>query len=1050
MMPYSSLRWLLVVLTLGALARPAIAQDAAPEVDPDFKPQLVRAEFSSREVRPGDPFAMTLRFKNAGTRAAHSDYRVFVHFEAPLQSCDNIVLSGDHVPSEPTSLWEPGQVVVDGPRVLTAPSDKPDQQYFVHVGVFDLGGTGKRLLDTYDAGTIRVTASAPSADTLSPPPLSADEVQNRRRALAARIPSNRAVSLEGPGWRFDLDRDSGDWSLTDRATGVLWGSDPSRPAFGEILLRSGKRSSAWRIDRFDSITSTKAGLRLVCRPLVDGRDSGARVTFSLFPVVSPAGLRMAYDSLATGEWKVARVRLLQDSLTVTEAEAGVLYLPHRLGIELPASHGFLGSQQWLTYDDLSMEMAGAVKDGSALLVNWDQVDTRLVVNTTWPDQPLVPGRRARALSLEIEGPRGSCSLHPLGKGSYVEIAHAYRPLARAKGWLVPWAEKAKRYPNTDRILGATDFKPFLLSRTTASSRFSSDGKEHTNLGYTADEIAQCAEHWRHDLGIDRAFVVMAGWTNGGYDVRHPDVLPANPECGGNAGVQDASRRIRACGYLFGLHDNYQDMYADAPSFGQQWLNKDANGKAKMGGNWAGGQAWQVCAIKQVELASRDKTNLPEIARLFNPSIYFIDTVFAWGLVTCEDPAHPMTRTDDLQWKSRLCLLAKKYMGLFGSEEGREWAVPCADYLEGIFGHQTDSPPGSVIPLFPLVYSDCVQIMTHQGSRIGLGDEKKVADHVLFGQMPVANFGSHLYWKSEMAVSDLKVAPLTPVVKDLGDRKFRITYRWKVDQAIPGDLSVFVHFTHAAATRTEGIAYQGDHQPLVPTSQWKPGTVVDDGPYTVEVPAGVNGPAEIMLGLLHDGDRVSLADLRSEGGRYNVGTVTTLDTGITFQHGPPLQASRIWSRGDGGWGEALCPTDRVIKNTWEVLSPLNRMVSKAPMTSHEFLSPDRLLQRTRFGDLTITVAYDKPANIGDNAVPAYGFIAESPTFLAFCATRYNGIDYPTPALFTVRSLDGLPIARSTKLRIYHGFGDSRIRLTGKTFQVAKEASVTPTGVVSTRG
>ena len=33
--------------------------------------------------------------------------------------------------------------------------------------------------------------------------------------------------------------------------------------------------------------------------------------------------------------------------------------------------------------------------------------------------------------------------------------------------------------------------------------------------------------------------------------------------------------------------------------------------------------------------------------------------------------------------------AKQHFGLFGSEEGREWAVPCADYKPG-----TRSPKGS--------------------------------------------------------------------------------------------------------------------------------------------------------------------------------------------------------------------------------------------------------------------------------------------------------------------------------------------------------------------
>ena len=58
-------------------------------------------------------------------------------------------------------------------------------------------------------------------------------------------------------------------------------------------------------------------------------------------------------------------------------------------------------------------------------------------------------------------------------------------------------------------------------------------------------------------------------------------------------------------------------------------------------------------------------------------------------------------------------------------------------------------------------------------------------------------------------------------------------------------------------------------------------------------------------------------------------------------------------------------------------------------------------------------------------------------MAFCATRYNGLDYAEPVLFTVRSLDGKPIAESSKVRIYHGFGDGRIRLLGKEFNVARE-------------
>jgi hypothetical protein len=1007
---------------------------AGQSIDAEFKPELAGVDLTSREVRPGDPFAMTVRLRNAGTKVARDDYRLFVHIEEG-KGCRNMVIHADHPPAEPTTSWQPGQTIVDGPQVLMAPADLPEGEYFLHIGVYDSKGKGGRLLDSYAGGKLKISRQAPSADQIGPPKLPAGESVKRRAALAARIPADQRVTLQTPGWRFDVDRNGAAWALTDKSTGVLWTSDPARPCFGELLLRNGKRSTTWRIDRFDDVKASAQQLQWMIRPVVDGKPCGASVIFTVEPVQEPDGLRLAYAAQSSGPWQVVRVRLLDNALTVTEEDAGRVYVPHRLGIERVAARAFPGSEHWRTYDNLSMAMCGLVKEGSALLVNWDCVDTQLDVTGFWPDLPLVGGRRAYGVSLEMESPQGACTIHPLGRGDYVQIAHAYRALAKAKGWLQPWSEKRKSYPTVDRIFGAADFKPFVLSRVVPSSRHSHNKQEHVHLGFTFDEVAQCAEHWRNDLGIDRAFVVLAGWIHRGYDVGHPDVLPAAPECGGNDGLVQAARRIRACGYLFGLHDNYQDMYEDAPSWGQQWLNKDSQGVAKRGGNWNGGQAWQVCAIKQVDLAARSETNLPKIAQLFAPTIYFIDTVFAWGLVTCEDPAHPMTRLDDLKWKTRLCLLAKQHFGLFGSEEGREWSVPCADYLEGIFGQQTDSPPGSVIPLFPLVYNDCVQIMTHQSNRIGPGDEKKVADHILFAQMPLPSFGSHLYWK-QAAEASINVVPLAPVVKDLGGRRFAITYRWKVGQVVPWNGSIFVHFTRPGAKTSEGIAFQNDHAPKVPLSQWQPG-IVEDGPYTVAVPLTVQGQFDIRSGVLHDGQRVALGHAHHDGMRYHIGTITVQGEKIECQPATPPQDTELWSRGNGGWGEHLCPEDRVIKNAWEVLSPLNTLTAQRQLSNHEFLTPDRLVQRTCFGDAAITVAYEKPARIGDNVVPAYGFIVESPGYVAFCATRYNGLDYTEPALFTVRSLDGKPIAESSQVRIYHGFGNGRIRLLGKEYNVERE-------------
>lgn len=1026
-------------MLLGAAAVAGAAGALAQNADPDFVPRVAAVEVSSRQVRPGDPFTLTFRFRNDGTRAARGDYYVFLHLEYPTADCRHIVVHADHEPAEATTTWTPGREVVDGPILLRAPSLGAEAECFIHVGVYDIRGTGERLLDTYEGGAIRVTPAAPPAGDIGPEPLRLEETARRRAALAARFAPAQCLSLAGATWRFDLARDSGAWALTDLQTGALWVSGlPPGSRFGHVVLENGPRRVTWPIERFDEAESAPDRLRLLTRPMVDGAPCGTEVEFVLTPVPTPEGVRIQYRARGDGPWQVRRVRVLDKALPVPAEAGGCLYVPHRLGIELPAAPGLPARQPWRLYAGLSMAMAGLVQDGSALLLNWDVIDSELVTHREWTDAPAAPGRRLASVSLDAAGPSGSFSLHPLGRGGYVEIARAYRPLAEARGWRTTWARKRSRWPAVDRLFGAADFKPFVLSRTLPGSRFSPDGKEHVHLAFTFDEAAQCAEHWRHDLGIDRAFVVLAGWINGGYDVRHPDVLPAAPECGGNEGLQAAAARIRACGYLFGLHDNYQDMYEDAPSWGHEWLNKDSKGQPKKGGNWAGGQAWQVCAIKQVELAARPGTNLPEIARLFAPTIYFIDTVFAWPLVTCEDPVHPMTLADDLAWKTRLCLLAKEHFGLFGSEEGREWAVPCADYLEGLLGHLLHAAPGEVIPLFPLVYSDCVQILGHQGDRQGPGSEKQILDHVLFAEMLLPRFGEHLYWKQASAAPALPLRPLAPVLRDLGERRFEITFPWRVDGPLPDALSVFVHFVHPAATRPEGIAYQADHPIRPPPEGWQPGSVFQDGPHTVTVPPEFDGVAEIRLGVLRNGQRLALARLHHEGGRYRVGTVEVSPDRIACTPEPPAEAVEIWSRADNGWGEALCPVDRVIKNSWEVLSPLNQITAERPLDSHAFLSPDRTLQQTQFGDLTITVTYGKAADLGETRLVPFGFVVESPSFVAFCASRYQGVDYPGGALFTARSLDGKPIPGSARVRVFHGFGESRIRLGGKMFDVTREA------------
>ncbi len=153
-----------------------------------------------------------------------------------------------------------------------------------------------------------------------------------------------------------------------------------------------------------------------------------------------------------------------------------------------------------------------------------------------------------------------------------------------------------------------------------------------------------------------------------------------------------------------------------------------------------------------------------------------------------------------------------------------------------------------------------------------------------------------------------------------------------------------------------------------------------------------------------------------------------------------------SRSDGGWAEGmgLTPRECFIKNTFEVLSHVARIRYREPLLYRRFLTDDQTVEDVYFGpDLRIVVNYgdgEYTDKEGDFKLPPYGFWVQHPFFHAFYATRAHGVDYQPPALFTVRSLEGKMYLRAESVRIYHGFGATKIRLGGRNFEVVREGVV----------
>ena len=693
-------------------------------------------------------------------------------------------------------------------------------------------------------------------------------------------------TIENPALRVELETTDLSVRLTDKSTGAEW-----KLGAPHVVLMD-KRSVPVKLS--GEISRTVGTLSYA---------TTAGLEFRLALADEPGALDYSFrGSLQPfGAPEMDEVDLFRDSLALSPGEGNYYALAQRMGIQLRPKGDKPYSRRMPAFHTdrgYSMSMMGAVQNGSALLVSWESIDTDVLIEYSG-----APDRTLRA-GLALRSTARSARLQPLGRGGYVEIARAYREIARKRGLVETVAEKQKRNPATAKMIGAADFKPFTLYHYAPGTRRNPTDQERVVSNFTFDEVAQLAEHFKQDLGIDRAMIVVAGWITGGYDGTHPDVLPAAPESGGNDGLAETSRRIKALGYLFGLHDNYTDFYRRAPSWDEDYIAKGQDGSLVKGGIWAGGQAYLICQRKSLELAARPQ-NIPGVQRLFSPDIYFIDCLFAMVPRVCQDPKHPVTKTEDVQLKLDLCDYARNQPMLFGSEEGNESGVAHADYFEGILGKKTAShTPGSdtVIPLFELVFSDAIPMLTHQSERLGPDNPEQFLDHILYAEMPVYRFGVHRYW---------------------------------TDPAL-------------------------DFQP----------------------PAG-------------------------------------------------SEARLIFARGER-WGLY----DRFIKNTYEVLSYLNRVTATLPMTDHRFLTPDRMVERTRFGDdVEITVNYgaaDYAA--GDAVLPQFGFLVKSPSLIAFRARKYGRVDYEDPPLFVLRSLDGQPLAVSRQVAVYHGFGDRRLDFQGRVVEI----------------
>jgi hypothetical protein len=320
--------------------------------------------------------------------------------------------------------------------------------------------------------------------------------------VCATLPAADLPKLENQGLRLEVDPATASAHLLDKKTGEAW------PLAAPRLVAQDKRALPLHVS---------GGVIVRDGALTYRTEQGVEFQFKL--AANPSAIEYSFDKLLPD---VAEIRLLDASLPLEPGAENYYAIPNRMGILLLPEGEKPYTRRFPAYSSsgYSMAMFGGVRNGSALLATWVDPYTEILA-----DYAVSPERRL-SLSLALRRAAHGVRLQPLGRGGYVEIAQAYRPVARQRGYLKTLAEKVRENPNVARFFGAADFKPFAFQRNVPNTRWNQTDQERLNIRFTFQDCAELAEHFAKDLGIDRALLVLNGWINGGYDNRHPDVLPA--------------------------------------------------------------------------------------------------------------------------------------------------------------------------------------------------------------------------------------------------------------------------------------------------------------------------------------------------------------------------------------------------------------------------------------------------------------------------------------------------------------------------------------------
>ena len=293
---------------------------------------------------------------------------------------------------------------------------------------------------------------------------------------------------------------------------------------------------------------------------------------------------------------------------------------------------------------------------------------------------------------------------------YNDLCKIYRNYVIEKGRFKSLAEKAVKTPSIDQLIGSAFLHKGIKTQVMTNSDFydaeNPDKNNHlTPFSVRTEEIKKF-----HELGVEKLYLHLDGWSEPGYDNQHPDYLPACEKAGGWKAMKELSDTMHECGYLFGIHDQYRDYYYAAKTFDENFATRLADGTIPSHARWAGGPQTYLCATQAPFYVKRNFTEIMDNGIKLDCA--YLDVFTCNEGDECSHPWHKMTRRECYEYRNACFeyLLSKGILP--SSEEVNDWAIPSLVFCHyAPYDFMLDRPgspkKGIPVPLFNLVYHDCL-------------------------------------------------------------------------------------------------------------------------------------------------------------------------------------------------------------------------------------------------------------------------------------------------------------------------------------------------------